>query len=1375
MERKRKKKKAVSVTLCAVMAAGMIPSGVMAAGNEEEAVSRVAIDNPEYSRSTVLEIDGKPFWYNAIQIRVDKLIDDPNYALGKEELQTLFDQAAEDGFTVANSQIRWTDVQPNQEIYASESSYVYGGENADTAYKGVDGIQIQNYAADESMQALGYVKFKVDAETVENLDGAKLRFFNLNKLGSARKIEIYAIKDDSWTQETLTWNNAPGHEGYEVKGDDVELVAQTDDSDKMNSQNFYDFNIVDYIKQSDWAKDGTISFVIRESTEGKKTPIKLGDYDDNNYEGSSGVVDARAQFVYSDADSYDFTYLDNAIDYAKNAGMKFEVLWFGTDTCSISTSKRIPVHALMNYQKTLDDDEARTPIGYKSGYNSITGVYNYLMCKNDEGLREKEANALRATFEHIKSRGDDVVIGCQVSNEPGVGLLHGSGKTPHCMCDTCLAKQEALGVDDSEFREVTMWEYNNNLAKAVKESGYSVWTRMNLAESADTEGVAYNEKMRNSEQGTYLDFIGIDHYRKTPAQLATEGIAGKQFAQGKNLTMLMELGQKDDRANGLYLGEDVLATLSGGTFVTIYDASSSDGCEIYSYDQSAKTFSPTRGANETGEEAVVTGLFKTNNMLKKIGYDLATKAPGAAGDYQLVYFNPTSTATGSYTQKEVLSNKEISFQTDTNGIGIAVNKNENEIALLSTKGDSFTFENAQMEDVVSAELGAYDENDNWVKDKDFTLTETDGKVMASVPAYQCLRIVTKEGSLGSAEDKVDVQVEAEQAYEVSEGVTTEILDNYASGDGWLKAAGTKIGDSVTITVMIPEDGIYSVDTCYYKNAGECGTVQLSVDGKALGTEIDMSAGTETFPNVISGEINLTAGEHKLTYTLTGGKGMVIPLDYVYLLKTGNIVDKSELQTLYDECAAMEQGDYTDASWNDLQTALAAAQAVLDKEMPGSSEVDTQIQLLQDAVSNLLVKTDKTREELYVEMKSVLDEAQAEILKTEIYTEKDVNEAKAVIDAVQAFYDGDRDDPAVTAEKVATELSKLQTALDILKSKAQTPPVDKTGLNTYIAMVEGLIEEDYTASSWNILIEKLNLARTIAEDEKATQEVVTVAYKELVMAWEALVPSLNTSSADPMIAEAERVLAEADKYRPSDIENVTAALQIVKDAIAAEGTTQEELNSLVMSLCEALNNLKEQVDASDLQKMAELADSLLADREKYTSSSADALENALNDAASVLEDENRTQEQVSGAYQALTNAMAGLQKRGNKEVMEPLLEKAGTVLAEASKYSAASLEGLQEALEAAQGVYDNEDAMQKEINQAASALAQELAQVRILGDVNNDGKVDTADAANVLAANAELEELDDASVGSADVNRDGFIDTKDAAEIQKYAAELITEF
>ena len=82
---------------------------------------------------------------------------------------------------------------------------------------------------------------------------------------------------------------------------------------------------------------------------------------------------------------------------------------------------------------------------------------------------------------------------------------------------------------------------------------------------------------------------------------------------------------------------------------------------------------------------------------------------------------------------------------------------------------------------------------------------------------------------------------------------------------------------------------------------------------------------------------------------------------------------------------------------------------------------------------------------------------------------------------------------------------------------------------------------------------------------------------------------------------------------------------------------------------------------------------------------------------------------------------------------------------------------------------------EEVNAAVKTLTLKVAEARLLGDVDGDGDVTTADSAAVLRSAAELTSLSADSAASADVNGDGAADTSDAVLILQYAAEAISAF
>ncbi len=270
--------------------------------------------------------------------------------------------------------------------------------------------------------------------------------------------------------------------------------------------------------------------------------------------------------------------------------------------------------------------------------------------------------------------------------------------------------------------------------------------------------------------------------------------------------------------------------------------------------------------------------------------------------------------------------------------------------------------------------------------------------------------------------------------------------------------------------------------------------------------------------------------------------------------------------------------------------------------------------------------------------------------------------------------------------------------------------------------------------------------------------------------------MNTAAAKVAAREAQAILdQDVSVYRPAGIKKLKEALRLLNGVLSDETSTQEDVNRATETLITALTELKDMVDASRLQNITDLARELMQEADKYTEASQTALQTAIDTAAAVLENEDRTKAQVSQAYEAVAEAIGNMQVRGNKAALESAVQMAEDILKNAGSYTDTSLAGLQEALDSARQVLDNGDALQQEINDAAAMLTESLTKVRLLGDVNHDGKINTSDAASVLRASAELTEIAEEDLKAADVNKDQAVNTADAALIEKYAAELITSF
>lgn len=370
-----------------------------------------------------------------------------------------------------------------------------------------------------------------------------------------------------------------------------------------------------------------------------------------------------------------------------------------------------------------------------------------------------------------------------------------------------------------------------------------------------------------------------------------------------------------------------------------------------------------------------------------------------------------------------------------------------------------------------------------------------------------------------------------------------------------------------------------------------------------------------------------------------------------------------------------------------------------------------------------------------------------------------------------------------ADQVISWLAVTGTEKDEPEEPVDPEEADKTSLNLAIAMAEEMKAEQeesgcYTAESWAAVEEALTAAKVLAENPQASQEDVDNAFLDLITAVNLLENEVQRVGLKAAIDGAEAILANEEElalYTPESVEAVRAALAEAQRVYAEESADQETVNAATRQLLDAVTSLVVIEQDTRLDILIEKAEELLANRDDYTAASADALETVLEAAKAVAEKDEVTDAEINEAYNALAEAISGLVRKADKSELKNALEKADAVLAEADRYVEDTIAGLAEAAEAAQAVYDKEDADASEVGAAVKALVQEILKARLIGDVDGNGSVDTADSAEVLEYVSEYQELTEEQHKAADVNGDGISDSRDAAEILQYATGMIDKF
>ncbi|WP_285947026.1 FIVAR domain-containing protein, partial [Thomasclavelia cocleata] len=132
---------------------------------------------------------------------------------------------------------------------------------------------------------------------------------------------------------------------------------------------------------------------------------------------------------------------------------------------------------------------------------------------------------------------------------------------------------------------------------------------------------------------------------------------------------------------------------------------------------------------------------------------------------------------------------------------------------------------------------------------------------------------------------------------------------------------------------------------------------------------------------------------------------------------------------------------------------------------------------------------------------------------------------------------------------------------------------------------------------------------------------------------------------------------------------------------------------------------------------------------YTEESWSALQEALTNANTVLNDENAMQEEVDEAHDNLQAAIDGLEEVEvvDKSLLEAMVNK--VLGLEEDKYIASSWQAMLPELEAAQEVLGNEKATQAEVDEACDALTRGYLNLRL--KPNKDLLADLINKANGL--------------------------------------------
>ncbi|WP_343246966.1 glycosyl hydrolase family 95 catalytic domain-containing protein [Diplocloster hominis] len=303
-----------------------------------------------------------------------------------------------------------------------------------------------------------------------------------------------------------------------------------------------------------------------------------------------------------------------------------------------------------------------------------------------------------------------------------------------------------------------------------------------------------------------------------------------------------------------------------------------------------------------------------------------------------------------------------------------------------------------------------------------------------------------------------------------------------------------------------------------------------------------------------------------------------------------------------------------------------------------------------------------------------------------------------------------EDTDITQAQVNEALDVLEQAYEGLKKKGD--PAELIGL---IAECDGLEEAAFTAESWAQFAPVLEDVRKILDDGNADQSAINQQYNRLLearLALDEIPASADKKELEELIARAEAV--DRTNLRPGKLEDLDLALAEAGRIYDKSDATAAEVAKAADDLLQAIVNLKEIVDRTDVGELAGILAGLKA--EAYTPESYGTLSDALAQAETLNDDSEAAQ--IQEAYRALQEAYGQLVRvpaPADVSSLTNAMKKTEFVLAHEDQFMPSTIKGLKEALEAAQAISEQQGATQDQIDEAVRTLTGANARVRVRED------------------------------------------------------------
>ena len=499
-----------------------------------------------------------------------------------------------------------------------------------------------------------------------------------------------------------------------------------------------------------------------------------------------------------------------------------------------------------------------------------------------------------------------------------------------------------------------------------------------------------------------------------------------------------------------------------------------------------------------------------------------------------------------------------------------------------------------------------------------------------------------------------------------------------------------------------------------KEFGELGLPQTIKLGYSDGTEKTVYTAW-----TIAGYDKTKAGEYFATLTITDDKDVYGIIASVSVKVTVKALNVAALTELYDGVKDLPADDYTLSTRKKFVAARNSAKELLERSYKTQEEVDSVSNALKKCFDGLVNKGDTAALKRLIDGLNVEEESKYTISTYAVFAEK-----KLAAEGVLA--DGGNDDMSqADVDKTADELQK---AVDGLAKRAN--PSSLKAVYDAAKAEKGYGEQStngYNRATYSAYMDAMYNAEKFFDEEYLKDVPQVRADEAETRLNEAIAGLIAIADRKPLDDIAEKIKnAKAENYTATSFAALAKVYEEAKPVIekADDLLTEEEIAETAAALNKAFNELVASGDKKQLN--ATIGNCAGEEEGVYTSASYAAYRKALYEAEKVKASDDVSQSEVDSAAKVLESAYNGLEKLGDKKVLNEVIAKAEAL----GELTGDRKNNVEKALAYAKSIvgFDGE-VTEKQVNEAKELLEKAMAE----GETSSGctGSLGTTTAALVL--------------------------------------------